>query len=204
MSTSHIATPGAPTDAPSGARSRWPKLAWAAGLLACFCYFSWDVLPVHFAPDDLMNLDYYWRLGPLRLLLLFCEPWRGGYRPMGGLFYLPLLDAFGLNPAPFHVVMLALMLAIAWLVYRFARVLGCPEIVAGLAALPACYHAGLSLLYYNTSFIYDVLCCFFYLAAVVYYAGIRSSGRTLTALQTALVLALLCALNSKEMAVTLR
>jgi hypothetical protein len=100
--------------------------------------------------------------------------------------------------------MLALMLGVVWLLYRLARVLGCSELVAGLAAMAACYHAGLSLLYYNTSFIYDVLCCLFYLAAVVYYIGIRSAGRRLNVVQAAVVLALqFCALSSKEMAVTL-
>jgi hypothetical protein len=100
--------------------------------------------------------------------------------------------------------MLALLLANVYLVYRFARVLGCGEAASFLAALVACYHGGLSFLYYNTSFIYDVLCWFFYLAAFVYYAGIRGSGRRLGVRQTAVFLALcLCALNSKEMAVTM-
>lgn len=184
--------------------ARWAKPAGAVALLLYFCYFSWDVVRVLFAPDDLMNLDYYWRLDPLRLLLLFIEPWRGGYRPMGGLFYMPLLRAFGLNPAPYHVAMLALLLANVYLVYRFARVLGCCEAASFLAALVACYHGGLSFLYYNTSFIYDVLCWFFYLAAFVYYAGIRARGRRLGVRQTAVFLVLcLCALNSKEMAVTI-
>jgi hypothetical protein len=184
--------------------ARGSKAAGAAALLAYFCYFSWDAVRVRFAPDDLMNIDYYWRLGPLSLLRLFFEPWRGGYRPMAGFFYMPLLHFFGLNPAPYHLVMLALLLANVYLLYRFARVLGCPEEAAFLAAFAGCYHAGLNGLYYNTSFIYDVLCCFFYLAAFDYYAGIRSRGERLKARQIAIFLALfMCALNSKEMAVTL-
>jgi hypothetical protein len=89
-------------------------------------------------------------------------------------------------------------------VYRLARLLGCEELAAYLAALAVCYHAGLANLYYNAAFIFDVLCGFFYLASFVYYVRIRNRGRLLGPGRTALFLALfLCALNSKEMAVTL-
>jgi hypothetical protein len=175
---------------------------WAA-LAAYFCYFSWDAVRVRFAPDDLMNLDYYWRLRPAEILAALLTPWRGGYRPMGGLFYGPLLRLFGLNPAPYHVLMLALLAVNVWLVYRFARALDAGEAAAFGAAFLACYHAGLSFLYYDTPFIYDALCCVFYLAAFVYYRERRRGGR-LSRGQTAVVLGLYwCALNSKEMALTL-
>jgi len=68
----------------------------------------------------------------------------------------------------------------------------------------ACYHGGLGNLYYNSAFVFDVLCGVFYFGALAYYARIRSSGRLLSWGQTAAFLGLyLCALNSKEMAVTL-
>lgn len=182
----------------------WQKRAWAALVAAYFCYFARGSVGVKFAPDDLMNMDYYWRLGAGEVLLALVAPWQGGYRPMGGFFYLPLLRLFGLNPVPYHVAALALLAANVWLVYRLARALGRPETVSILAALLVCYHAGLSFLYYNTSFIYDILCCFFYLAALIYYIRRRSGGRSLTGRQLAVFLALCwCALNSKEMALTL-
>jgi hypothetical protein len=88
--------------------------------------------------------------------------------------------------------------------YRFARVLGCAELTAAMVASIACYHGGLSNLYYNSVFVFDVLCGIFYVAAFVYYARIRAAGLLPNGRQTAAFLGLyLCALNSKEMAVTM-
>src|SRR5256886_5879542 len=72
-------------------------------------------------------------------------------------------------------------------------------------ALPIlCYHQELANLVFSGSFIYDVLCGFFYFAALTYYVRIREQGVALRAGQLAIFLALyLCALNSKEMAVSL-
>ena len=180
------------------------RLAAAFFLLAYFLYFSWDRLRVRFSPDDLMNLDFYWKRGPGWMALAQFPLWRGLYRPMGAVFYLPLFQAFGLNPAPYHVAVMLLLLANAYLLYRLAKVLGAGELAAGLAALIVCYHAGLSALYYYTGFVYDVLCFFFYVGALAFYAGVRSRGRLLNGWETAAFLGLfLCALNSKEMAVTL-
>ena len=91
--------------------SRWPRPAVAVVLVAWFLYFCWDSVAVKFAPDDLMNLGHYWRLTAAQLGRQFLEPWIGGYRPMGAAFYLPIFRAFGLNPAPFHVGLLAVLLA---------------------------------------------------------------------------------------------
>ena len=180
------------------------RLAAAALLLAYFLYFSWDRLRVPFSSDDLMNLDFYWKRGVGWMLLSQWPLWRGLYRPMGAVFYMPLFEGFGLNPAPYHVAVMLLLLANAYLLYRFAKVLGAGELAAGLAALIACYHAGLSALYYYTGFVYDVLCFFFYLSALLFYTGVRRRGRLLSAWETAAFLGLfLCALNSKEMALTL-
>ena len=186
--------------------SSWSRrrLAAASFLAAYFLYFSWDSLHVPFSADDLMNLDFYWKRGWQWMAGAQLPLWRGFYRPMGGVFYLPLFEAFGLNPAAYHAAVMLLLLANAWLLYRLARLLGAGELAAGLAALIVCYHAGLSPLYYYTGFVYDVLCFFFYVGALVLYAGVRRHGRLLTAWETAAFLGLfLCALNSKEMAATL-
>lgn len=183
---------------------RWRILAFAVLLASYFLFFNLGSLRVHFALDDLGNMGHYFRLGPWRLILSQFLPWRGDYRPMGGVFYLPVFHFAGLDPLPFQAVLLLLLAANVFWTYRLARLLGCEELVAGLAALAVCYHAGLGNLYYNAAFIYDVLCWFFYLAAFTYYLGIRRRGGLLSARQTAVFLALfLCALNSKEMAVTL-
>ena len=183
---------------------RWRRLAFAAFLLAYFLYFTYDGLRVHFALDDLGNMGHYYRGGPLALAVSQFTVWHGDYRPMGGLFYVPILTFAGLNPLPYQAALLAILLANVYLVYRFALRLGCGELAAGLAALVVCYHAGLHNLYYNAAFVYDALCCFFYLAAFLYYLRIRQAGGVPRTRQIALFLALyLCALNSKEMAVTL-
>lgn len=183
---------------------RWLRLSCSAFLLAYFVYFTYDGLRVHFAVDDIGNMAHYYRGGPGALVLSQFTLWRGDYRPMGGLFYVPILTFAGLNPVPYQAALLVILAANVYLVYRFARLLGAGELAAALAALVACYHAGLHNLYYNAACVYDVLCCFFYLAAFVYYLRIRHAGRVPGARQIAAFLTLyLCALNSKEMAVTL-
>jgi hypothetical protein len=177
---------------------RW---GFAAFLLAWFLYFTHDGLGVHFAVDDIGNMGHYFREGPLALAISQFTLWRGDYRPMGGLFYVPILTFAGLNPVPYQAALLAILLVNVYLVYRFARRLGAGELASWLAALVVSYHAGLHNLYYNAAFVYDALCCFFYLGALLYYMRVRESQ---AAHQIALFLALdLCALNSKEMAVTL-
>jgi hypothetical protein len=169
---------------------RWRRLAFAAFLLAYFLYFTYDGLRVHFALDDLGNMGHYYRGGPLALAVSQFTVWHGDYRPMGGLFYVPILTFAGLNPLPYQAALLAILLANVYLVYRFALRLGCGELAAGLAALVVSYHAGLHNLYYNAAFVYDALCCFFYLAAFLYYLRIRQAGGVPRARQIALFLAL--------------
>src|ERR1035441_3190926 len=85
-------------------KGRWRRLGFAQLTLAYFLYFNWDGLRVQFAADDMMNMALYWRLAPVRVLLGRFLPWTGAYRPMAGLFYLPLLKGFGLNTLPHHSV----------------------------------------------------------------------------------------------------
>ena len=180
------------------------KTSFALVVLGYFVYFNWGGIWARFAADDMMNMVTYWRLKPIKLLLDLLLPWRGAYRPMAGLFYLPLLKGFGLNPVPYHAVMLCILLANLYLMWRFALQIGCGELQAWLATLAVAYHAGLSVLYYSTAFIYDVLCFSFYMGAFLCYARIRAQGRPLRGTETALVMGLyLCALDSKEMALTL-
>ncbi|MCX6630907.1 MAG: hypothetical protein NTW28_25105 [Candidatus Solibacter sp.] len=188
----------------SAGSAPWRKFAFALLILAYFLYFNWDGLWAQFAADDMMNMSIYWKLPTTRIVLDLFTPWRGAYRPMGSLFYLPLLQFAGLNPLPYHAAMLGILLGNLYLIYRFARRVGCGELQAGLATLVVAYHAGLSVLYYSTAFIYDVLCFSFYMSAFLCYARVRAQGRRLSGRETALVMGLyLLALDSKEMALTL-
>ena len=184
--------------------SRARTVAFAALILTYFLYFSWDRLPVHFSSDDMMNMAYHWSLPPVRLLLAQFAIWQGVHRPMAGLFYTSLFGLFGLNPVPFHAVIALFELGVVCLMYRLATLLRCGSAVAVLVAFVASYHVGLVDLFYNIAYCYDVLCCFFYLSALTYYIRIRQAGGSPRGHQWGLLAALyVCALNSKEMAVTL-
>lgn len=187
-----------------GSACRWQECACAILVAAYFFYFVADTVNVRFAPDDMMNMAYYWRLSSWKLLVSLFMPWRGFYRPLGGLYYLPLHYFFGLNPFPYHIVALFLLLVSLLLTYRLATVLGLGRLTTLLAVLIVSFHAGVANLYYNTAFIYDVLCGLFYLATLIYYVRIREDGRILRGSEIPCFLALyLLALDAKEMAVTL-
>jgi hypothetical protein len=191
-----------PQIVPTNPARRWPSTAFALFLFAYFLWFNWEAVREPFAADDLMNLALHWH-SPWRAVYGNFLLWHDFYRPMGGWFYVPLFRVFGLDPAPFHVALLALLLVYIWLVYRLARVLGATALEAWLAALVIAYHAGLSNLYYETSHIYDVLCGIFYAGALIVYAGGRSHRGFSPGRIAAFFALFLCALNSKEMAVTL-
>jgi hypothetical protein len=88
--------------------------------------------------------------------------------------------------------------------YLLARSLSNSRSVAFLAVVAWCYHPRLASLVFINAFIYDVLCSLFSVAALACYVGIREKGRSLDPLQLfACFVLYLCALNSKEMAVTL-
>lgn len=184
--------------------ARWPKIASAVLLSAYFLCFAWDGLGARWAEDDMMNLYGAWKPGPWQLLLAQFRPWHGDYRPLGGAFYDILFALFGLNPLPYRVAVLLLLGLNLWLIYRLARLLGCGELRAAVAVILAAYHAALGSLHYNTDVIYDILCFTFYLAAFLHYASIRRRGRLLGGWESAAFFGLyLCALNAKEMALTL-
>ena len=100
-----------------------------------------------------------------------------------------------------QISILALSIPIA---YWLARLLASSCSVAFLAVLAFCYHVYVADLIFVGAFIYDVLCGLFYLAALTYYVHIREKEAYLRPLQLVLFLVLyICALDSKEMAVTL-
>lgn len=182
----------------------WRKPVIAVLLATYFFLVSWDGLKATFAADDMLAIYMYWHPSPLRFWVSQFMLWRGYFRPMVGFFYLPLFARYGLNPLPYHILLLLLLLTGAWLMYRLARALGCGELAGAIVALMACYHCGMANLYYNAVYVGDVLCGIFYFAAFALYARVRASGRLLSGRSLAAFLVLyLCALNSKEMAVTL-
>jgi len=193
--------------APEPDGSRWERWRLPAAGVLLAAYFAWlsrATLHVQFAPDDMMNLAHYWRLPPWQQILGPLMPWRPLYRPVAGWFLMPILHGFGLRPEAFRVGLLAVLLANVFLIHRLSRLLGCGERAALLVALIACYHVGLNNLYYNIAFVFDALCGFFFVAALLYYVAIRQRGAAPGWRQIAAFLGLyLAALGSKEMAATL-
>jgi hypothetical protein len=152
----------------------------------------------------MMNLGRYFLLGPWKVLESQFLLWEGFYRPMGAAFYLPLYHWFGLNPVPFQATILVVLAINSILLYWLAVILGAGELAAGLAALVTAYHAGLTNLVYNIDMVYDVECFLFFIGAMLVYAKACERGRGLDWRHTTLFLLLyLCALNSKEMALTM-
>lgn len=173
-------------------------------LLSYELWFGWDRVRFRFAPDDMMNMGFYFPGGPWKAILSQALLWQYHYRPMGAAFYLPLHHWFGLNPAPYQATVLVLLAINMFLVFGLARMLGAGDLVAGIAALVVSYHAGLGDLVYNVDMIYDVLCFLFYAGALLLYTWVRRQGRLLSGWETAAFLVLfVLALNSKEMAPTL-
>jgi len=181
----------------------------AAGALLLACYFfrlTRASLHIYFTPDDLMNLYRSWIFSAGRLLkanLLFFVSSDFG-RPMGSLWYRVIVDFAGFHPFWFHASNLAILVANLWLTYVVVRRLAGSREIAALTALAMAYQQRLASLYFDTGYIYDVLCYFSLFAALALY--LRARGRA-TAFQpwqwTALFTLYICALNSKEMAVML-
>lgn len=183
---------------------RWLPAGAGVVLAGYFLWFWRSALNVQFAVDEPMNMATAWRLPVWKLVLAPFMPWQPFYRPLAGWLFVPFLDIFGLNPLPIHATMLLVVFLCALLVYRLARLLDAGRRASWLAALICCCHPGLRDIYYNTAFIYDALCCLFYLLALTYYLAIRRKGLIPTWRQIFVFFLLyLLALDAKEMAVTL-
>jgi hypothetical protein len=189
-----------------------------AVLIAYFLHFALPALRGGFREDEMMNMGICWCAGALKSLLANIVFWKlflcSGcalhdlplylYRPGGALYYLPLYHFFDLNPLPYRIVQISILVGSIPLVYYLSRRLASSRRIAFLAVLALCYHPRLAGLVFVGAFIYDVLCGFFYFAALAYYVHIREKGVSLQAVQSLGFLALyLMALNCKEMAVTL-
>jgi hypothetical protein len=173
-------------------------------LIGYFLYFTLPAVYGGFAPDEPMNMYFYWYPGTSKCLWANVLFWSDFYRPAGALYYLPLYHFFALNPEPYRIVQMGIVAASIPIIYWLCRLLTTSRWVAFLGAMIVCYHADLANLVFRGSYIYDALCGLFYLAALAYYVHIREKGTNLRPLQLTIFLLLyIFALNAKEMAVTL-
>ena len=182
----------------------WTGAVVAASVGAFFFYFAGPALRVRFALDEPMNMYRCWQPGLWQVIWANLTFSNSVIRPMGVLYYLPLFQLFGFNPLPFNVVRLAILSLNTAIFYFLAARITNSRGIAALAAFPVAYHAGMANLSYVGSFIYDVLCGGFYFSALLYYLRCRDLYGRLNPGRSAVFLALyVCALNSKEMAVSL-
>ena len=187
-------------------------------LISYFLHFALAARHGGFREDEMMNLGICWRAGALKSLLANMVFWKlfyipGGalydlplylYRPGGALYYLPLYHFFDLDPLPYRIAQISILAVSIPVVYYLSRRLASSRSIAFLAVFALCYHPRLASLVFVGAFIYDVLCGFFYFAALAYYIDIREKEASLRPLQLLAFLALyVAALNCKEMAVTL-
>ena len=175
-----------------------------AFLIAYFLHFALPALRGGFREDEMLNMWIYWRVGLVKSLLANIKFWTTFYRPAGALYYLPLYHFFRLDPLPYRIIQISILAALIPIAYHLARLLAHSRSVAFLAVLALCYHPVLANLVFVGAFIYDVLCGFFYLAALTYYVHLREQDICLRPVQILIFLLLyVLALDSKEMAVTL-
>jgi hypothetical protein len=187
-------------------RQRILPLLAASFIAIYFFALTRDTLHAYFALDDSGNLYRAWSY-PLATLFranfLFFLPSPFG-RPMGSAWYRSIFYFAGYNPAPFHVANLLFLGGNLWLTYAVGRRLSGSREVGALTTLLLAYHPRFAGIYFDTAYIYDVLCYFFYFSAFLLYLRVRQQERALTTWELAACSALyICALNSKQMAVTL-
>jgi len=169
-----------------------------------FLRFSWCAVYTHFSSDEMMNIYGYWEPGVWNVASANILFWHKMYRPMGGLYYLPLFHMSGFNPWPYNVARLGILLFVSLLLLRLAARLTGSLTAATLAVMVVAFHPEMVSLTHSGSFIYDILCAGFYFGALLYYLRCRDWDLRLTLGQCCVFLTLyIFALNSKEMAVSL-
>ena len=186
-----------------------------ASLLVLAIYFafsSYSGLNAFFTGDDggnLLNMHKYWQHSLGSVVGSALRVVTGAYRPLGGIFYFALYRLAGFNPLPFRVVCLSLMLANLLFAFTLLRRLSGSLEAAFIGAVLIANHPAMLELLYSSGTIYEILCFLFYFLTVSCYLVWREARElagfsTLSWRQLAAVLILTgCALDSKEMAMTL-
>ncbi len=175
-------------------------------IAAYFAYVARFSLRAEFTHDDLMNC---WRavFNPLAVHVQDCILFfrhSDSYRPFPQLVYRAGFQFSGFNLLPLRALLFVVMGANIFLTYSFVRRLAGSLEAGVLAALLSSYNVQLTFLYFNTGFLYDIFCFFFYFSALVFYLRIRQTGRLLRWWEVLVFCALyVLALDSKELGVSL-
>ncbi len=179
------------------------KILLSTFVIAAIVFITYfPSLPIGFWMDDYIAIDLAGRLAGLDYLIKYFDPGvqRLWYRPMVGMQWKAEYLLFGSEATAYHIVQVALHLAICWLLYGLVvRVTRRPRV--GLVA--AFIYATLplsSMSVYWTS-VHDPLAGVFYLATLLLWMDYVASG---SPVKFGLALAtFLGALLTKEVSVTL-
>lgn len=200
---------------PPGRNPSHERALVIVSLLFLAIYFAVSAsagLNAYFTQDDGGNLLFMHKYWEHSLGSVFGSALRvatPAYRPLGGIYYFTLYRLAGFNPVPFRAVCLALMLANVLLAFALLRRLSGSLEAALLGAVLFANHPVVFDILYSSGTIYEILCLLFYFLAVACYLAWRQAGRragaaALSWRQLAVLLVLTgCALDSKEMAMTL-
>ena len=147
-----------------------------------FLALTHKALQGYFSTDDSMNLYVSWypslfSLIKANFLFFLNSPF---YRPMGSAWYRIMFFVAGYHPEAFHAVNLVILMINIWLTYELASRLSDSRETGALAALLIAYQPAFAGLYFDTAYIYDVLCFGFFLAALLVYGGAGGFAGALT------------------------
>ena len=186
------------------ASSRLSTFLVAAALAVTFVLYSRRGLFTGLQHDDVQNLYWAWTAPLGRILLTLGFPFTTEYRPLGGLLYRGLFELFGLHALPYRICIHLLLTTNLLLTFFFLDWRSGSRALAFLGCVLFAFHNRLAELYTNTGTVYDVLCFPFYVGAVWFYMRLRElRGAARLRDWVALYFLSACALNAKEMAVTL-
>jgi len=177
---------------------------FAGAFLVYFLWFTADGLNSWFSDDDILNIHYYWSRPWSTLVKANLVFFSGSPRPLGGLYDMGIFAIWGLHPLPYRVGALALVLANLLLLFLIVRELSDSIEAALLSLFLTGMNESFVSIYYDTGMIYDTLAFSFYFGMLLWYVRIRKRGEAIGIPRTIALLALYaCALNGKEIAVSL-
>lgn len=155
------------------------RAAWLAAPVAVFLAFYWRGLFIWFAQDDFawLNLSLRFNEG-YSLWRLALEPAaQGTIRPLSErLFFIGFHQWFGLDALPYRALIYLTQAANLLLVTLIARRLTGSPLAAAAAAIFWTLNAGVAASLSWTSTYNQILCCFFILAAFLFFLRYTETG----------------------------
>ena len=175
----------------------------ALSVLALLFGLGNDGLFISLSEDDLMNLRFGASEPIGRLLLANLFPFTTVYRPMGSAVYVAMFEAFAFHPIYYRAISYGILLLSCVALYQLAKTIDGRVTASSLAAILAAFHSRFLHIYSEGSYLYDILCGMFFLAAVLFYAAKRKRGPLSWGGIGVIYLLWAAAVNSKEIALTL-